>query len=77
MPMFDFVCTACGHRFEELVSGTGEAPSCPVCGKASQRQLSAPSPLKKGAFPYKPGPVRPMGAGMPHACGGACGCGSR
>lgn len=77
MPMYDFVCTACAHKFEDIVSGD-EVPSCPRCGSATQRQMSAPSPLKTGAFPYKPGPVRPIGQGMPptcgsEGCGGTCG----
>lgn len=76
MPMYDFVCTACGHKFEDLVFGS-DTPACPQCGSAAERQMSAPSPLKTGAFPYKPGPVRPMGKGMPSACGsGGCGSGT-
>ncbi|AMD89334.1 MULTISPECIES: zinc ribbon domain-containing protein [Desulfovibrio] len=78
MPMYDFLCTACGEKFEELVAGDGASPACPKCGShATERQMSVPSPLKTGAFPFKPGPVRPMGGGMP-SCGasaGAGGCG--
>jgi len=76
MPMYDFVCTACGTKFEDLVFGN-ETPACPSCGSAAtERQMSAPSPLKTGAFPFKPGPVRPMGSGMPASCaaGGCAGC---
>jgi putative FmdB family regulatory protein len=74
MPMFDFVCAACGAKFEDLVRGD-TPPVCPRCGAAdTTRQLSAPSPLKTGAFPFKPGPPRPMGRGMP-SCG-ASGCGA-
>ena len=78
MPMFDFVCTACGNKFEELVFGD-ESPACPKCGAAAEKQMCVPSPLKTGAFPYKPGPVRPMGKGMPTCAAGGCasgGCGS-
>ena len=61
MPMYDFVCTACGNKFEDLVFGD-EVPACPKCNSAAtEKQLCVPSPLKTGAFPYKPGPVRPMG----------------
>ncbi|BAV92182.1 FmdB family zinc ribbon protein [Candidatus Desulfovibrio trichonymphae] len=75
MPMFDFICKVCGTAFEELVTN-GAAFVCPQCGAgAVERQMSAPSPVKKGVFPYKPGPVRPLGAGLP-ACG-AGGCGMR
>lgn len=65
MPMYDFVCTACGNKFEDLVFGD-EVPACPKCNSpATEKQMCVPSPLKTGAFPYKPGPVRPMGKGMP------------
>ncbi|MSS26663.1 zinc ribbon domain-containing protein [Desulfovibrio sp. PG-178-WT-4] len=76
MPMYDFLCTACGEKFEELVlNGEAASPACPQCGStATERQMSAPSPLKTGAFPFKPGPVRPMGTGMP-SCGGSAGAG--
>lgn len=34
MPMFEYVCRACGERFEELRSARdeGPGPSCPECG---------------------------------------------
>ena len=58
MPMYDYVCAACGAKFEELCrNGEETAPVCPQCGSAdTQRQLSVPSPLKTGAFPFKIGP---------------------
>ena len=56
MPLYDFVCPACGAQFEELAFGD-ETPACPQCGHAeTQRQMSVPSPLKTGAFPFKIGP---------------------
>ncbi|MDO5484187.1 MAG: zinc ribbon domain-containing protein [Desulfovibrionaceae bacterium] len=75
MPMYDFLCPKCGEKFEELVPAQStDTPPCPKCGAASDRQMSIPSPLKTGAFPYKPGPVRPMGMGGPSPCGGAGSC---
>ena len=59
MPMYDFVCTACGNKFEDLVFGD-EVPACPKCNSAAtEKQLCVPSPLKTGAFPYRPGPAQP------------------
>lgn len=78
MPMFDFVCTGCGNTFEDLVFGD-ETPACPKCGAGTKRQMSVPSPLKTGAFPYKPGPVRPMSKNKPPCGAGGCpagGCGA-
>ena len=75
MPMYDFVCTACGNKFEDLVFGD-EVPACPKCNSAAtEKQMCVPSPLKTGAFPYKPGAVRPMGKGMPPSCAAGGGCG--
>jgi len=40
MPLFDFVCRACGTEFEFLVRG-GEKPVCPRCqGTDLAKQLS-------------------------------------
>jgi putative FmdB family regulatory protein len=30
MPLFEYVCRECGHRFETLVVG-GRKPACPSC----------------------------------------------
>ena len=45
MPIYEFVCESCGHRFEELVGATGgrraEEVACPECGANEvERQLS-------------------------------------
>ncbi|MCI7567900.1 zinc ribbon domain-containing protein [Desulfovibrio sp.] len=78
MPMYDYICASCGAKFEELRRSDDEtAPVCPACGGTdTQRQLSVPSPLKTGAFPFKVGPVHPlaskMGKGLA-GCGGSCG----
>ena len=73
MPMYDFSCQHCGTVFEELLVKHEDAAVCPQCGVAgAARMPSAPSPLKTGAFPFKPGPVHPI-AHKAGACGGgAC-----
>jgi putative FmdB family regulatory protein len=39
MPIFDFQCRKCGHRFEELVRGDA-TPECPKCRSvATERQF--------------------------------------
>ena len=32
MPMYEFACRACGHRFETLVRTSAQRPACPKCG---------------------------------------------
>jgi putative FmdB family regulatory protein len=38
MPLFEFACQACGHRFETLVTGS-RTPSCPVCASTALDKL--------------------------------------
>jgi len=73
MPMYDFSCKDCTALFEELLVKDEDAVLCPQCGSAgTMRMLSAPSPMKKGAFPFKPGPVHPMASRMGGCQGGGC-----
>ena len=41
MPLYDYECTGCGHRFERIAK-VGEAnPECPACGvKETKRRLA-------------------------------------
>jgi len=73
MPMYDFSCQDCTVVFEELLVKDEKTAVCPKCGSArTLRMVSAPSPLKTGAFPFKPGPVHPMASRMAGGCGGGC-----
>jgi putative FmdB family regulatory protein len=41
MPIFEYVCQSCNHRFELLVQGAA-VPVCPSCkGTALNKQFSA------------------------------------
>jgi putative FmdB family regulatory protein len=43
MPIFDFVCSDCGHQFEALVRGS-QAATCPKCQSVKlEKQLSLPA----------------------------------
>ena len=40
MPIYEYVCSGCDHRFETLVRGA-EQPSCPRCqGRQLEKQFS-------------------------------------
>jgi len=44
MPIYEYLCGACGRVSEHLVFGDSEAPVCPACGgTALNKLLSAPS----------------------------------
>jgi len=63
MPIFEYVCRECNHRFELLLYGSAEA-ACPQCQATKlEKQLSA---FGVGA----------TGGWVPAGGGGACGsCG--
>ncbi len=42
MPLYEFKCRACGHRFEDLVK-VGETPECPKCHDAGPERLFSTS----------------------------------
>jgi putative FmdB family regulatory protein len=42
MPLYEFKCSSCGHRFEELAK-VGEIAPCPACGHAQPERLFSTS----------------------------------
>lgn len=53
MPLYEYRCTACGHRFEKIQSFQApELTECPVCKGKLERPLSAPAFQFKGAGWY-------------------------
>ena len=56
VPLHEFACRGCGHRFEELIgSHVGVDPGdvrCPECGAADpERLISPPSPPQQRLTP--------------------------
>lgn len=39
MPIYEYECVSCGHRFEKMVKMGAEAPPCPECESAEIRKL--------------------------------------
>ena len=49
MPIYEFFCPACGHRFEVLVRG-GSSVTCPACGSSAvDKCVSLPQAQGKSA----------------------------
>lgn len=49
MPLYEYECFLCGHRFERIQRVTDETvPDCPECGGSVRRLLSAPALQFKG-----------------------------
>ena len=53
MPLYEYRCTSCGHRFEKIQK-VNDAPetACPKCGGELIRPLTAPALQFKGAGWY-------------------------
>ncbi|HEX8556797.1 MAG TPA: zinc ribbon domain-containing protein [Pyrinomonadaceae bacterium] len=67
MPIYEYLCRKCGHRFEKIVRGGAEPDGCPECmGRRLEKQLSVFAPAVKGASP------RPREAAPASPCG-SCG----
>ena len=39
MPVYEYECRQCGHRFEYLVLRTSPAAACPACRQSDLKQL--------------------------------------
>ena len=45
MPIYDYRCPACDHRFEAFVRKADDRTSCPECGGESPERLMATAAL--------------------------------
>lgn len=64
MPLYEFICSQCGHRFEELTTISGrDAVRCPRCGETPERLYEGKSAFGVGAFRQE---------AKPSGCDGCC-----
>lgn len=53
MPLYEYKCVKCGHRFEKIESHSASVTKkCPKCGAKAERQLGAPAIQFKGSGWY-------------------------
>jgi putative FmdB family regulatory protein len=53
MPLYEYECEACGHRFEQIQRFSDPAvEACPVCGGQVRKLLSMPAIQFKGSGWY-------------------------
>lgn len=53
MPMYEYKCVKCGHRFEKIENVTAaDTKKCPKCGRKAARMASAPAIQFKGSGWY-------------------------
>lgn len=52
MPLYEFECKKCHHRFEKIQSFSAGDPKCPKCKSKVERLLHAPAVQFKGSGWY-------------------------
>jgi putative FmdB family regulatory protein len=53
MPLYEYQCRKCGHRFEKILKFSDKAiKKCPECGGAVEQLISAPAVQFKGSGWY-------------------------
>lgn len=53
MPLYEYKCVKCGHRFEKIEGVSASArKKCPECGATAQRMFAAPAIQFKGSGWY-------------------------
>jgi putative FmdB family regulatory protein len=76
LPIYEFACQDCDHRFEELVRAVDPSAACPTCGSGRTARLmsafSVRSPAAGGNDLARAMSQAGPGAGG-GCCGGACG----
>jgi putative FmdB family regulatory protein len=81
MPLYEYQCKKCGHKFERIVRSysSAEVKECPVCQGEVEQLLSAPAVQFKGSGFYSTDYAKPSsksdqssgdGAAKPAASGG-------
>jgi putative FmdB family regulatory protein len=72
MPLYEYLCPACGHAFDRLQRVDAPDPACPACGQTASRRVSRTSFRLKGsgwystdyAAPSAPVPTDPASSGV-------------
>ena len=52
MPLYEYQCESCGHRFEVIQKFSDAAPVCPKCGGPVEKLVSSPAIQFKGSGFY-------------------------
>ena len=68
MPLYEYECPECGHRFEKIEKVTApHRQKCPKCGHAAERLLAAPAIQFKGSGWYVTDYAGKSSGGKPEA----------
>jgi len=74
MPLYEYYCPTCEHKFDKLQPMSASGSDCPNCEQPARRAISVFAAISVGDSPSSDfSPPPPMGGGG--CCGGGCGCG--
>ncbi|MDA1129236.1 MAG: zinc ribbon domain-containing protein [Chloroflexi bacterium] len=78
MPLYEYLCPTCDHKFEKLQSMSATGSDCPNCEQPAKRAISVFAAVTKGGateMPSAMSPLPPLGGRGGGCCGGGCACG--
>ena len=75
MPLYEYFCPTCEHKFDKLQPMSATGADCPNCEQPARRAMSVFASITRGGDSGEPGfsPMPPMSGGG--CCAGGCGCG--
>ena len=74
MPIYEYLCPTCSHKFDKLQPMSAGGADCPVCEQPARRAISVFASVSRGEGEATDmPPLPPLSGGG--CCGGGCGCG--
>ena len=73
MPIYEYLCPTCDHKFEKLQSMSATGAECPRCEQPAKRALSVFASITAGGSSgseFSDAPPPPLRGGG--CCGGGC-----
>jgi putative FmdB family regulatory protein len=71
VPLYEYECKKCGHRFEKIMKFSDEPVKvCPKCSGEVEQMVSAPAVQFKGSGWYVTDYAKKSGSGAPKAAAG-------
>ena len=73
MPIYEYLCPTCDHKFEKLQSMSATGAECPRCEQPAKRALSVFASITAGgssSSEFSDAPPPPLRGGG--CCGGGC-----
>ena len=71
MPLYEYFCPSCDHKFDKLQPMSATGAECPVCEQPAKRAISVFASITASDSPGPDfSPMPPMGGGG--CCGGGC-----